>query len=327
MSDFLTETARRRSVLIADDEPETVFLLEHHLSSSGYDTHVARDGYQALTKAKVVVPDLILLDLTISGLRGAEVKNRLNQDRATFNIPVIFISDQASTDEKVIGFSVKADDVVAKPLNLTELLARIDALSKRYQEQERLLLTDALTGLGNLHAFKRSFSHAFSVARRYGRDFSIAVIDIDRFKRFNDDFGHALGDRVIESVARCLKKTFRETDVLIRYGGDEFVVLFPETGEAKAREGLQRLEANMKLLKIPVGDGREEHVTLSVGLASYSKELKRPLDLFELADHRMYEIKKSKTLPPPPIAASGSPSDPTISAKPTQKKTRARSAR
>src|SRR5688572_20890286 len=101
----------KRSILIADDELEFVSELERNLSAAGYDIHVARDGYSALTKARVMAPDLILLDLMIGGLRGVEVKNRLNLEPATGQIPVIFLTDKATSDEKIQGFNLKADDV------------------------------------------------------------------------------------------------------------------------------------------------------------------------------------------------------------------------
>ena len=263
----------KRSILIADDEYDTVSVLEQHLSSAGYNVHVARDGYTALTKARVMSPDLILLDLMIPGLRGVEVKNRLNRESTTLDIPVIFMTDNASTDEKIQGFNLKADDVVAKPFNLRELTARIDSLSLRYRERDQVLATDALTGLGNLHVFKRSIVQLFNVARRYERPFSLAVLDLDDFKIVNDTYGHAAGDHAIQTLARCMKYSFRETDILIRYGGDEFVALFPETDEIKAAEGIERFRDNVAKIALPVTSKIKIGLSVSIGLATYRKDL------------------------------------------------------
>jgi diguanylate cyclase (GGDEF)-like protein len=284
----------KRSILIADAEHTFVSELEKNLTAAGYDIHVARDGYSALTKARVIAPDLILMDLMIGGLRGLEVKNRLNLEPSTVNIPVIFLTDRATTDDKIQGFNLKAEDVVAKPfLNLPELLARLDSLSARYRERDQALVTDPLTSLNNLHVFKRTLTQLFNVAHRYKRPFSLAVLDLDDLKPINDTHGHASGDQAIRAVAQCMKRSFRETDILIRYGGDEFVILFPESGEKEAKEGVDRFRANIRALMVPTGK-EPVQLSASIGLAAYDDTMRRPMDLFELADKRMYEEKSAK---------------------------------
>lgn len=286
----------KRAILIADDEHETVRILEKHLLAHGFDVHVAGDGYSALTKARVVSPDLILLDLMIGGLRGVEVKNRLNKDTSTLHIPVIFLADKATSDEKIQGFNVKADDVVSKPINLPELTARIHSLSTRYRERDQALVTDALTGLNNFHVFKRSLTHLFNVAHRYKRAFSLAVLDLDDFKPVNDSHGHAVGDRMIQAFAKCMKQSFRETDILIRYGGDEFVALFPETNEKEALEGIERFKVNIANTYVSLDINTQLGLSVSIGLASFEAAMRRPMELFELADKRMYADKTAKKL-------------------------------
>lgn len=284
----------KRSILIADDEHETVSELEQHLSAAGFDIHIARDGYSALTKARGMAPDLILLDLMIGGLKGPEIKNRLNKEPATLDIPVLFLTDKATTKDKILGFNLKADDVVAKPFNLPELIARIDSLSRRYRERDQVLVTDALTGLNNLHVFKRSLEQLFNIALRYQRVFSLAVVDLDNFKPVNDRYGHAAGDRAIQALAHCMKHSFRETDILIRYGGDEFVTLFPETGEKEAKEGVERFRAAVAALSVVIDAKTKQSLSVSIGLATFTKGMRRPMELFEIADKRMYAEKSSK---------------------------------
>ena len=281
----------KRSILIADDEHETVSELERHLTAAGFDIQIARDGYSALTKARGMAPDLILLDLMIGGLRGVEVKNRLNSESATLDIPVIFLTDKATSDDKILGFNLKAEDVVAEPLNIPELIARIDSLSLRHRERDHALVTDALTGLANYRVFKRSLLQLFNIARRYERPFSLAVIDLDGFKSINDLYGHSSGDRAIQMLAQCMKRSFRETDILIRYGGDEFVTLFPETDDKEAAEGIERFRANLAQLSVPVDTKTNRSLSVSIGLASFNKDMHRPIELFEMADKRMYAEK------------------------------------
>lgn len=284
----------KRVVLIAEDDLDVVYPLEKALSEAGYTTCVARDGYSALSKAKILNPDLILLDAKIQGINGLEVKNRLNHEEATMNIPVIFMKDNLTTDDKIKGFQLKADDFVTKPFNFPELMARIDLLSSKRKSYEELFMHDPLTGLNNLHVFKRSFTSLFNVAKRYDRVFAIAVLDIDNFKAINDTFGHHVGDLAIRALAGAMKSVFRETDILIRYGGDEFVVLFPETDGKNAKEGVERLKKKVADTLVPVNPKTRINFVISAGVAEYSNKFKKECELFELADKRMYEDKQSK---------------------------------
>ncbi len=285
----------KQTILIADDDWETTHELESRLTEAGYETHVARDGYAALSKARVVLPDIILLDVMIRGMRGVEVKSRLTQEESTINIPVIFITDKSVTDEKVRDLVLKADGFVAKPFNFQELFVRLEAVSSRRKLYEQIYMTDPITGLNNVHIFKRTLNALFNIAKRYDRPFSITVIDINDFKAINDTYGHALGDAILRVFADAMKKVFRDTDVLIRYGGDEFVVLFPETDQAQAAEAVRRLKSAVKDLRVPIHNEQETiGFTISAGVASYRKDFRRAMEFFELADKNMY-LDKSES--------------------------------
>jgi two-component system cell cycle response regulator len=289
----------KRTILIADDERDIVAALEKKLTEAGYEICTAHDGYAALSKARVVNPDLILLDIMIRGMHGIEIKKRLALEEATVNIPVIFLTDKSTTDQKIKDYLLKADDYFMKPFNLPEVVARIDAIATRRKQYEQLFMTDALTGLNNLHVFKKNFEAFFNVARRYKRVFSIAVIDVNDFKAINDTWGHPVGDLVLKTIADCMKKEFREPDLLIRYGGDEFVILFPETGEKQAVEAVERLRAKVAGLGVPAARGGPDQIffTISAGAASFHEHCKRPEELFHLADQRMYVDKKRQKDP------------------------------
>jgi len=285
----------KQTILIADDDWEATQQLEARLAEAGYETHVARDGYAALSKARVVLPDIILLDVMIRGMRGVEVKSRLTQEESTINIPVIFITDKSVTDEKVRDFVLKADGFVAKPFDFKELFARLEAVSSRRKLYEQIYMTDPITGLNNVHIFKRTLNALFNIAKRYGRVFSVTVMDVNDFKHVNDTYGHAVGDAILRVFAEAMKKIFRDTDVLIRYGGDEFVVLFPETDQAQAVEAVRRLKSAVKNSHIPIHSGQETiGFSIAAGVASYRKDSKRAMEFFELADKNMY-LDKSES--------------------------------
>lgn len=286
----------KRTILIADDEIESIHALEKELKRIGYEVCSVQDGYAALSKARILNPDLILLDFSLRGLHGLEIKNRLNQDEATANIPVIFLTEKSTSHERVKGFNLKADDFVSKPFDFVELLARIDSIATRRKQYEQLFMHDALTGLNNLHVFKKNFAAFFNVARRYQRALTIAVMDVDHFKTINDTYGHPIGDSVLKTLADSMKKVFREQDLIIRYGGDEFVILFPETDDKQAAIAMDRLRNVVTGLKIHLHDaaGTEISFSISVGIASYHEGLKKETELFDLADKAMYADKKKK---------------------------------
>lgn len=283
----------RGTILIIDDEVDIATILERRLSGEGFRVLVINDTVEVIPKVKVFVPDLILLDISLPGMDGIEVKKRLNADRETADIPVIFLTAKADIESKVKGFQLNAEDYVTKPYDFQELLVRIEAAMNR-AIIAKMAITDALTGLQNAHSFRSNLELFFNIARRYGRIFSIAVIDVDEFKAVNDKYGHPGGDEVLRAIAGVLQTVFRRSDVLIRYGGDEFVVLMPESNEAQASAALNRLRDQIGKKRIPVGANEEITVGLSMGMASYRKDLKSPDDMFEIADKKMYEEKTGK---------------------------------
>ena len=133
-----------------------------------------------------------------------------------------------------------------------------------------------------------------ALSRRTGGLLAVAYLDLDGFKPINDRHGHAAGDRAIKAVAQCMKSSFRETDILIRYGGDEFVALFPETDGKKAAEGIERFRGSIAKLSLAIDTKTRLKLSVSLGLATFDKSMRQPIELFELADKRMYDEKRSK---------------------------------
>ncbi len=282
-------------ILIIDDEVDVVKVLTNRLTKAGYDVASAKDGFEGLARAKEVLPDVILLDVMMPGLDGMEVKLKLNEDDRFPEIPVIFLTAKGELSDKVAGLQLGADDYVTKPFEFEELLARIESVIGRRRHYEKIAVTDSLTGLSNAHVFKKELRTFFNLARRYKRLFSLAVIDIDGFKKINDTYGHKTGDLVLKMIAQILKQVFRESDILVRYGGDEFVVLLAETTEEQAEAAVDRLRKKMSDAKIIMEEtARTIPFSVSVGFATYHKDLPDESKIFELADQRMYQEKESK---------------------------------
>jgi diguanylate cyclase (GGDEF)-like protein len=245
-------------ILVADDEPVNLALIRRRLEWEHYRVETAEDGGQAVEAARRVLPDLIILDVMMPVMDGLQACRLLKEDPATRDIPVIFLSALDDTDTKVRGLGLGANDYVSKPFRVEELLARVsvairlklerDRLRQRAEELRRsaeaaseMSMTDALTGLLNRYGLHRSLQRELSEARRYARPLSCLLIDIDFFKAVNDTYGHAAGDAALQQAARVIADSVRGSDVVCRYGGEEFLVLAPETGLDGARSLAEKI--------------------------------------------------------------------------------------
>src|SRR6266850_2447142 len=182
--------------------------------------------------AKKSVPDLVLLDLFLPGLDGFGTLQRLRKDRRTADVPVIFLSAQGDANTKTQGLALGAQDYLAKPFSAQELIARVERTLHQTAQREHfraLAETDALTGLPNFRSFRARLEEEVRRADRYKMPLACAMMDLDGLKQINDALGHGAGNRAIQAFGDAIRMELRETDFAARYGGDEFVVLFPQT--------------------------------------------------------------------------------------------------
>lgn len=286
------QNPKKDCILIVDDDPGIVSILKEQIHQAGYEVLAATTGHEAVDLAKKHLPNLILLDVTMPGMDGLEVKKRLNQDESTEEIPVIFLTANATTEDKVKGLQLKPDDYVTKPFEPSELLARIHSVMSRRKRYEHIAMTDALTGLGNQHVFKIKIRWLFEMAKRYGRIFSVVVIDINEFKSINDTWGHSMGDLALKQFGETLSRTLRAVDIPLRYGGDEFVILLPESNEKEAYRAMDRLRDEVQATPLTSPDGKKMTLSFSLGIATYQNDLGSASELFEKADKEMYLNKK-----------------------------------
>jgi diguanylate cyclase (GGDEF)-like protein len=295
-------------ILVADDEPVNLALIKRRLEWEDYQIHTAADGGEAVELAKRVLPDLVILDVMMPVLDGLQACRLLKDDPETRDIPVIFLSALDDTDTKVSGLSLGADDYISKPFRVEELLARVGVAIRLKRERDRLRhsaevsrrraeaasemsMTDPLTGLRNRYGLQRALQRELSEARRYARPLSCLLLDLDYFKAVNDTYGHAAGDTALMQAARVLSEAVRGSDVVCRYGGEEFLVLAPETdaGGALALGEKIRLAVASRLF----GDGeRVFPLTLSVGAAQL-RAGESGNDMLARADEALYQAKQA----------------------------------
>ena len=290
----------RARVLVAEDSRTQRAYFVDLLRAEGLDVHEAEDGRVALDLCRIIRPDLLILDLELPRLSGAQVLARLREDRKIRATPVVVLTADEREVTVAAVLDAGATDFLAKPVRPTELVARVrrvlreganlDQLSERNRVLTEAAEIDALTGLPNRRASAEALAAAASLARESGQSFAVAIVDIDHFKSVNDRFGHAAGDRVLCAIAGRLSDHSRRVDFVGRWGGEEFIAVLPDAGPEVAAAAAEALRDAGAVQAVELGANRVT-VTVSVGWACASGT--PPEQLVELADVALYQAKAS----------------------------------
>jgi two-component system, cell cycle response regulator len=289
-----TDQANSPLVLIVDDHPDNVEVLQARLEALGYRTLCAPDGETALKMVAESPPDLILLDVMMPRMDGNEVARRIKADKSLPYIPIIMQTALDSTQSKVVGLDSGADDYVTKPINYAELQARMAAALRIKALQDRvaqMAITDALTGLYNRRHLDERLDEMFEHSARLHEPLAVVMFDIDHFKKVNDTYGHQVGDVVLTQFAQLLKHVARDIDRLGRYGGEEFMVLLPGTvldaGVTFAKRARQEVETHQFEY-----EGGVLKCTISAGVAAFPHpRIHTRQQLVKFADDALYVAK------------------------------------
>ena len=290
--------AGTQKVLIADDDIVNRQVLAELLKPE-HTVILAKNGAQALEHAARHLPDLMLLDVIMPDMDGYEVLRRLRADEQTANIAVIFISGMGRPEDEANGLKMGAADYIAKPFNATVVMARV-AMHLQMVRQRRMLEhlahVDGLTELANRRRFDEVYEAEWQRSRRNGRPLSLALLDIDAFKQYNDHYGHPAGDRALRAVARVAATGLRRPgDLAARYGGEELVLLLPDTDSAQAQQVVGAICLAIAELRIAhEASGVAPVLTVSAGGATLlANSAETGADLFACADALLYQAKKA----------------------------------
>jgi diguanylate cyclase (GGDEF)-like protein len=290
--------AGTQKVLVADDDIVNRQVLAELLKPE-HTVLLAKNGEQALERAARHLPDLILLDVVMPDMDGYEVLRRLRADAQTAHITVIFISGLGRPEDEANGLKMGAADYISKPFNETVVMARV-AMHLQMVRQRRMLEhlahVDGLTELANRRRFDEVYEAEWQRSRRSGRPLSLALLDIDAFKQYNDFYGHPAGDRALRAVARTAASGLRRpADLAARYGGEEMVLLLPDTEAAQAQQVVASICSAIADLQIPhEASGVAPMLTVSAGGATLNTATTENCgELFSAADTLLYEAKKS----------------------------------
>ncbi len=296
------DAAHQGVVLLIEDNPGDRLLIASQLTGEPYRLLLAVDGREALAVVEKEQVDCLLLDIMLPDMDGFTVCERIKKNEAYRHIQVIGITGSESPAQKIRGIEAGFDDYLFKPVNFTELKARIKALLKKkfyldqlqnkYHAVFQQAITDSLTGLYNNAYCKHFLDIDIRKAERQGYPIALIMADLDDFKKVNDTYGHISGDQVLQEISSQLANNLRVTDVAARYGGEEFAMILPYTDAENAMQLAERLLEAVRTHVITIQEGKSElSVTVSLGIATYPEHATTMNKLFEYADQALYASK------------------------------------
>jgi len=284
------------TILIVDDTKANIEILMELLGDS-YDLLVAKDGRSAIEIALEDKPDLILLDIIMPKMDGFKVCKELKKNLKLKDVPIIFLTAKTDEDSIETAYDIGGNDYVTKPFRPKELRAKVKRelkLKKLQDELNILASTDCMTKLYNRRYFTKVSKNIFELLKRDKKDLSLIIMDIDRFKNINDTYGHKIGDDVIIKFAELLKQIQRKSDISCRFGGEEFVILLPETNIEGAWNLAQKIRLKTKELKMEIEDNKFLEFSISLGVSTVLMDKEKNIETaLSRADEALYKAKNS----------------------------------
>lgn len=288
-------------ILVVDDIQDNISLLCFNLEDDHHEVITATNGYECLDKAIEHSPDLILLDMMMPGISGTETLMRLQQDSCLRNIPVIMVSANDVDDFIIEALDIGALDYVAKPFIYPVLAARMrTALRLRDSQRElqdlnkrlsKLASLDPLTEAYNRRHFLELSNTEFAKAQRFHRPLSVIMLDVDKFKVINDTYGHLTGDAALKQLTQLCQNAGRSSEIVGRFGGEEFVLCCPDTDQSGAMALAERLRVNIEHSTLNF-ENHTLNYTASMGVTTIQAEDQSLNDMLRRADQLLYHSKE-----------------------------------
>ena len=298
----VADTGRGARILIVDDRQTSWERMAHSLSQE-HIVDIETEPRQAVFQVAEKPFDLAIVSLGLESYDGLRLCSHIRSLERTRNLPLLAIAEADDNTRLMRGLEIGVNDYLIRPVDHNELLARVRTQVKKKRYAERLrdnvqvsieaAITDALTGLHNRRYMENHLGTLMEQAIMRCRPLSILILDIDFFKAVNDTHGHSAGDEVLEEFARRLKKAVRGIDLACRYGGEEFVVVMPDTDIAMATAVAERLRRRIAAEPFPINrNARTAKVTISIGIAAMRSSEDKPAEIIKRADQALYRAKR-----------------------------------
>ncbi len=305
------------NILVADDELAIRSLVGELLTDEGHVVTLAEDGEDALEKFKKEWHEIVFSDIRMPKMTGIELLGEIK--KMTELTQFIIMTSHASVDNSIAALKKGAFDYILKPFDDLEVVVdaanraianlsaireqqyllntlsrqneELGTLNKKFRE---LAIRDGLTGLFNHRHGEDRLADEVDRARKFNRNLSLLFIDLDNFKFFNDKHGHLAGDEVLHSLGKLMSGATRDSDTLARWGGEEFIIIAPETNEQQACQLAETIRKLVAAYAFPHADQQPlGHVSLSIGVATMSDGIANAEQLLKLADKAVYKAKES----------------------------------
>lgn len=277
-------------ILVIDDDPEVAAYHCMILEDAGMLTRQVVEPQRALEALEAFGPDMVLMDIYMPGCAGSDLALMIRQMPDYFALPIVYVSSETDRRKQLVAMRIGADAFMAKPVEPDELVSAVAIRAERMRALRSLIARDSLTSLFNHTTTTQMLGAALALAQRRGASLCFAMIDIDHFKLVNDRFGHPVGDQVIVALARVLQQQLRGSDIVGRYGGEEFAVILQDATLSQAMMLLDKLRQIFSQIVFHAG-GEEFRCTFSAGVADCIGRVRAEI-LCDAADIALYEAKR-----------------------------------
>lgn len=295
IDELLAKIKPRPVVALVDDDAATLDLLERSLHDEGYETHRFEKAEDLLSRISKVRPDVIVMEVVLSGMNGLSALEELHPKTPEEMIPVVILSGKSDPRSKLLAFKRGASDYVTKPFEAEEVAARVHALVRSKLIQEMLIsssISDPLTDLYNRRFLLSWLSRELERVRRYGLDLACLLIDFDSFREFNEKHGERLADHLLREFAGFLNQHTRRADIVGRFENDEFVLFLPSTSKEQAAIVARRLRDLMTKRPLKLG-AQKTAPSFSVGIVGcHAAEAPEPKAFLERAEEALGKAKE-----------------------------------
>jgi len=278
-------------VLIVDDDQ---LLAEHYalvLKNAGLRAEILNEPAEIFAGLRKFHPDVILLDVNMPQCTGPELAQLIRLQDEWLGVPIIYLSSETDSERQLEVLIKAGDDFLTKPISDNALIVAIFARAQRARQLSEVMTKDSLTGLLQHAHIKERLATELVRSSRQQQQVSVVMLDIDHFKKVNDSYGHLTGDQVITSLANLLKQQLRKSDMIGRYGGEEFLLVLPDCGVDKALKIVDKMRTAFARLPFTF-DGNVFHCTFSAGIAS-GLGFEFPDQVIEQADQALYQAKSA----------------------------------
>ena len=290
-------------ILIVEDEYISRRMVKKFLVDAGYEIVEAEDGQSAWELFQAEHFQLVITDWMMPGLNGPDLVKKIRESEQKSYTYIIMLSAMDDKDNVVFGLESGVDEYLTKPFNDKELVARVasgmrilkleEQLKQAKQQMEILAMHDGLTGMLNRRAIEEYAESEFGIASRKERPMGVIMVDIDHFKSVNDQFGHKSGDLALQQVAKGLAGGLRIYDRVGRWGGEEFILILPETQLQDAAKVAERTRAGIAEMKISLDNGETLSIHISLGVACATGQFSSLAKLIDAADQALYQAKQT----------------------------------